>query len=168
MLTRILAVAVVLLCAMAGVRAEAASYLGSLSGNVNQVEDLLGFAAIDDVSGIVLLGIYDDSEQTAGLSFVGDDPLEGEGALTGEVLWGGAGHAVYYTVKAGNTTGLYGWMPAGGNTWDTCAFSGSPCKGFSNARVWGKPGGTPPIPEPTAALVFGLGALLTGASVRRR
>ena len=29
-------------------------------------------------------------------------------------------------------------------------------------------GGTPPVPEPTAALLFGLGALLVTRSVRRR
>jgi hypothetical protein len=156
---RVLALAVVG-TALAGGPAQALTYLGSVRGNVNQLGDLLQFSAISSVSGLSLLGVYDSSQQDPGFSFPTGNPL---GATTGQFAFQG-GTPVFYTVKASNVTGLYAWMPNGGNGFDTTQFT--PGRGFSNVRVWGQPG--PAIPEPGAFAVFGAGALLVAAALRRR
>jgi hypothetical protein len=139
-----------------------AMFLESVSGNVNQVSDLLRFDAIDSTAGLQLLGVYDDSEQTAGFFFPDGSPL---GDLSGTVQFAGA-TPLYYTVKASKVTGLYSWEPGGDNLFDTRDFTKG--RGFSAVRVWGPGGNGPAVPEPTAALVFALGAGVVGAALRRR
>ncbi len=147
------------LAALSAAPATASSFLGSVQGNVNQTHDLLGFSSIQDVTGLVLLGVFDSSQQDAGFSFPAGTRL---GDLTGSFAFQG-GTPLYFTVKASNVTGLYGFMSVGGNGFDTTQFT--PGRGLSAIRVWGRP--NPGIPEPAAAVVFSLGAVLVARRARR-
>lgn len=138
-----------------------AGFVEAIRGNVDSVEDLLRFDAIDDVTGIVLLGVFDDGEQSPGISFPNGSPFD---LLTGRVEFKG-GTPVYYTVKASNVTGLYTWMDSG-NDFDTEQFTSG--RGFSNLRVFGNTGIGTALPEPGAALVFAVGLAVVGGHLRRR